>query len=59
MRKVATPGSSLRTYLESRNDRPLDQVLTFVRYFLKEKDASELLQEMTNKLRVKTPKLSS
>ena len=45
----ATPaGSTLRTYLDTKNDRSLDNVKNFIRHYLKEKGTTELFHEMTN-----------
>ena len=46
--KKATPaGTPTRTYLEAKSERPLNVILKFIRQYLKEKDPSELLQEMS------------
>lgn len=45
----ATPaGSTLRTYLDTKNDRSLENVKNFIRHYLKEKGTTELFHEMTN-----------
>ena len=44
----ATPaGSTLRTYLDTKNDRSLEKVKNFIRHYLKEKGTTELFHEMT------------
>ena len=44
----ATPaGSTLRTYLDTKNDRSLENVKNFIRHYLKEKGTTELFHEMT------------
>ena len=44
IRKAVQPGSNLRTYLDSKIDLPLDQVISFIRSYLKEKSSTELFR---------------
>ena len=48
IRKAVQPGTNLRTYLDSKIDLPLDQVISFIRSYLKEKSSTELFQDLNN-----------
>ena len=48
IRKAVLPGTNLRTYLDSKIDIPLDQVISFIRSYLKEKSSTELFQDLNN-----------
>ena len=48
IRKSVQPSTHLRTYLDSKIDLPLDKMLSFIRSYLKEKNATELFQELNN-----------
>ena len=46
IKKATVPGTSLRTYLDAKKDRSLESVLTLIRYYLKEKGSTELLNDL-------------
>ena len=46
IKKATGPGTSLRTYLDAKKDRSLESVLTLIRYYLKEKGSTELLNDL-------------
>ena len=48
VRKAVSPGTPMRTYLDSNNNMSLDEVVAFIRTYLKEKPASELFHTLTN-----------
>ena len=46
--KAVQPGTNLRTHLDSKIDLPLDQVISFIRSYVKEKFSTELFQDLNN-----------
>jgi hypothetical protein len=46
IKKAVSPGTELRTILDVKADMPLDDVLTFIRLFMKEKTATELYKHL-------------
>lgn len=48
VRKSVCAGTPLRTYLDSKPSMPLEDVVSVVRSYLKEKTSSELFQALTN-----------
>jgi hypothetical protein len=47
IKKAVSPSTELRTILDARTEMPLDEVLTFVRLFMKEKTATELYKDLS------------
>ena len=54
VRKAISPGSNLRTYLDSKTDITLDAMLPFIRSALREKSATELYQDLNNAYQLDT-----
>ena len=48
IRNAVTPGSHLRTYLDSKSDMSLESMVSFIRSAMKEKSSTELFQDLNN-----------
>lgn len=48
VKRAVSPGDKLRTYLDSKPDLTLDEVLNFVRSCLREKPANELFKDLNS-----------
>ena len=46
IKRAAVASSPIRTYLEARSGNSLKDTMKFIRQYLKEKDPSDLLQEL-------------
>lgn len=48
IRRAVAPASSLRTYLDSKTDMTLKEMMLFIRSAMKEKSSTEIFQELNN-----------